>query len=328
MAYEFRLGELKRKHLRRIAMQQLRKLRALLDDASDTALGHHQARRSIKRLRALLSLAMPLAGTKRWRKLDARLGEVARQLAGRRDAAVMLQVLKALGERHGAGSLGETGARLQEALQVRSRQAGHQVDLDLASRRLKKVQRGFKTLDLREFGRKSVFRQVASDYRAGRIALTRAYRKQHADDFHALRKMVQRHWRHMQLFALVWPQEMQVRVDRARELSDILGDDHDLWVLRLTLRNGVAEWLDPAAANILDALCRKDQAELRAKAQPLLAQLFAERPTALRKRLSAYWGTASEHGAIGAHGRSQRVSPPVRAGARRSRPASPERSAE
>ncbi len=52
------------------------------------------------------------------------------------------------------------------------------------------------------------------------------------EDFHALRKSVQQHWRHMQLLSRAWPEALSARADEAKALSQLLGEDHDLYVLR------------------------------------------------------------------------------------------------
>ena len=46
-----------------------------------------------------------------------------------------------------------------------------------------------------------------------------------------MRKAVQWHWRQMSLLGRAWPDEFAVRVTAARELSQMLGDDHDLAML-------------------------------------------------------------------------------------------------
>ena len=58
-----------------------------------------------------------------------------------------------------------------------------------------------------------------------------AYDEPSDESFHTMRKAVQWHWRQMSLLARAWPDEFAVRVTAARELSQMLGDDHDLAML-------------------------------------------------------------------------------------------------
>jgi hypothetical protein len=91
----------------------------------------------------------------------------------------------------------------------------------------------------------------------------------------------------MSLLARAWPDEFAVRVTAARELSQILGDDHDLAMLiAATVK---AADMSPEQKEAIVELCLRRQHALRAAAQFRAERLFAEAPRAFLKRMKTYW---------------------------------------
>jgi CHAD domain-containing protein len=104
--------------LRRMALGQVDLALAMLGDASGAGgapdeRAVHETRKAIKRLRALLRMLRQELGERSFQRENATLRELADQLAGARDAAVMLATLDALlareerrlGRRHGVLAL-------------------------------------------------------------------------------------------------------------------------------------------------------------------------------------------------------------------------------
>jgi CHAD domain-containing protein len=88
--------------LQRMALGQLDLALELLQDAGATngERAVHETRKAIKRLRALLRLLRGRLGEATYAREDKALRDVAKQLAGARDAEVMLATLEQLIERH------------------------------------------------------------------------------------------------------------------------------------------------------------------------------------------------------------------------------------
>ena len=283
MAYEFRIGEVSRKGLRRIARQQLRKLGELLGDAADAANGHHEARKCVKRLRAGLALARPSLGNGPWQKLDRQFSKVARALSGARDTAVLLQLIGRIESEQGSAALGRAGQQLCAELARLPKSTAKFTGLKTMKARLDRLAGKLDSLPLKRFDAAAALRGLEEDYRGGREALERAYATSKPEDFHTLRKHVQRHWRHMNLLAAAWPGEFGARMELAQALSEILGEERDYWLLRERLGK---------AGGPLARWCGTEQKRLRTSAYGFLHLLFAERPKALRERLAAYWAAA------------------------------------
>ena len=80
------------------------------------------------------------------------------------------------------------------------------------------------------------------------------------------------------------------------ELSDLLGDDHDLAVV--VERIAAAPDSHGGAVAVADTVtaARARQEDLRARSMRLGASLLAERPRAFRRRIESYWALAGDLG--------------------------------
>jgi hypothetical protein len=130
-------------------------------------------------------------------------------------------------------------------------------------------------------------------YRKARRAFRAAYETPSDEAFHNWRKAVQQHWRHMQLMSRAWPEVLGGRAAEAKELSRLLGDDHDLAVLIAFVAHRGKSALSPGDAAALVQQCRTSQAELRELARPRGERLFVERASDLSARMAHYWTAAS-----------------------------------
>ncbi|MFT3729889.1 MAG: CHAD domain-containing protein [Hyphomicrobium sp.] len=288
MPYRFKINEPIEKGVRRIAREQL--------DVALTELGGehvgpknvHECRKSLKRLRALMRLVAGSVGDKKARRRIKSLGEIAQLLSARRDQTVMLGTIEKL-SRDVAGAA-EVFAPLKAGLTGQKAADPETLDPKIAERaRLLLLQESkkFARMELGKRGFAALAGGLEASYRQGRKASSYAYEEPTDENFHDLRKAVQWHWRQMSLLAKAWPEEFAVRVDAARELSQLLGDDHDLAILIAAASKSdtmTAEQKEGAVA-----ICRHQQEILRATAEYRAARLFAEKPEAFIGRVAVYW---------------------------------------
>jgi CHAD domain-containing protein len=294
MPYRFKIDEPVELGFRRIAREQLDA--ALQEFAAPEVQpkGVHECRKTLKRLRALVRLVAPALGEDKARKRIDALSEIAQLLAAHRDQAVMLDTvtkLTAQSGAEGASTLAPLTAQFSQTL------AAAQQPLDPGSAAKARLMllhevKKFSRLRIRKRGFAALEGGLEKSYRHARKALKIAYSEPADETFHTLRKSAQWHWRQMSLLARAWPEEFAVRVADARELSQILGDDHDLALLIAeTVKAGAIS--SEQKENIVE-LCRHKQQVLRAAAEFRAERLFAEEPRAFMKRMDAYWkfGTA------------------------------------
>jgi len=139
---------------------------------------------------------------------------------------------------------------------------------------------------------------LVKTYRRGRKALRAAYEAPGTESFHEWRKRVKYHWYHVRLLQDVWSEMMEVREEAAHDLSDLLGDDHDLAVLRETLLAEPEAFGSERDVQAFIGLIDRRRAELQAAARPLGERVFAEKPKRLAARLGSYWQTWKNRGKL------------------------------
>jgi CHAD domain-containing protein len=299
MPYRFKPTQRLDKSFRRVGLEQIdHALARLASKTGDHAVDVHETRKCMKRLRALLRIARPSLGEVAFKRENARFRDIAQLLAATRDRHVLLETLVKLQAacRTDDAHLVAALARARTALDADS----EQMVVPPASERkartaLVGARRKIERIALSGRGFDTIEGGLRRTYADARKALPEAYRIGTDAAFHELRKHVQHHWRHMLLLSRVWPAEFAARAAAARELSQALGDDHDLAVLAEFLVRLPPSRMPRAEARLVAAAARERQQELRARAHLVGNQLLAEEPRDFTRRIAAYWRTARRH---------------------------------
>jgi CHAD domain-containing protein len=292
MSFRLKLNEPLQKCVRRISSEQFDIASRELAAIAIMPDGVHQTRKVLKRLRALLRLIGPSIGARRQKAHNVQLRDIGRMLAGRREQAVLIETLSALAAR----AEPEATAVIEgyrDRLRAPHLDLAGSLDSDLAGRvkaRIAEQAKAFSKLKVKGNGFDAIEPGLVATYRSGRKAFHLAYEDPHDDNFHELRKMVQAHWRHISLISRAWPEMLDVRVAAARDLSLILGDDHDLSVLIAHVSADTDA--DTSAKDVIIQAARSQQSALRDRARPHLDRLFAERPADFGARMRVYWRAA------------------------------------
>jgi CYTH domain-containing protein len=113
---------------------------------------------------------------------------------------------------------------------------------------------------------------------------------------HEWRKAVKQLWYQARLVEPAAPSVLSALVDRLDDLSEALGDDHDLAVLIERFGADPDAFGGHRVVERTTVLARLQQDELRARALRLGATIFAERPRAFAERIAAYWAVTAEEG--------------------------------
>ena len=125
-------------------------------------------------------------------------------------------------------------------------------------------------------------------YARGRRRYREAREDPSDERLHELRKRSKDLWYHLRLLRRGWPEVIETTADEAHELSDLLGDDHDLVVLGADLEHGF-EPLTDGQREHLRKLIEARRGELQEQSFALAERIFAEKPKRFVKRIGAYW---------------------------------------
>jgi CYTH domain-containing protein/CHAD domain-containing protein len=293
-SHEYRLKseESPSEGLRRIALGRVEKALERLDDAEGEGLAGavHGARKDLKKLRGLLRLVREELGRKAFKAENGRYRDAGRQLSGSRDAEVKLETLLAL--HHRFDDLPGEGAKVWEGLLESERDAIAAAMRDDREGRIAEAREAI-AAGRDEIGRWSLRSDswaliepgLSNSYGDGRRALRRAEADRSAESVHEWRKRAKDLWYQLRIVEDAWPALLGEVVDQLHQLTELLGDHHDLAVLAgdLGTREAVGD------RDALGAAIEKHQEELLDAAFELGHRLYAEKPKAFRLRIRRYW---------------------------------------
>jgi hypothetical protein len=186
-------------------------------------------------------------------------------------------------------------ARAEEASRAEDRQAGAGSAAELF--RAGGAQVAGAGLDAR--GWEAIGPGLERTYRAGRHALARVGRNGASApaDVHEWRKRTKDAWYHVRLLGPAAPSILDPLDDRFHDLSDALGDAHDLVVICARLRDAPERFGGEGPVRAACELAEARRADLEQRAARLGARLYAEKPGAYTARIGAYWQVWHEAGA-------------------------------
>jgi CHAD domain-containing protein len=255
----------------------------------------HEARKDTKKLRALLRLVRGELPGKVYRREANSFRDAGRQLAGVRDADVMLATLGALEPRLPADVAGDLRQAL-EAHRIRTAAGALGPAAQTAVEILSEVRARVGDWPLGSDGFDGLEDGLRRIYRQGRRAHRAARKDPSVEDLHGWRKRVKDLWYHLSLLEIAWQPVMSALADEAHELSDRLGDDHDLAVLLAWAREHAT------APDELTRAVESRRAELQAEAFEYGARLYADKPGVFVDRVARWWETSARAaGAEAAH---------------------------
>jgi CYTH domain-containing protein/CHAD domain-containing protein len=290
-AFRLAAGERVGDGVRRIARGQID---AAIDDLTTADAGElgqavHSARKHFKRLRSVVRLARDELGDDAYRRENEAFRDAGRRLSGARDSQVMVETLADLTKRYRDELAPESFAALrsvlvaeqlasQEALRTDTGAVADVVEeLRAARARTSQWDVGGEEPDVLASG----FERI---YRRGRKA-SRAARSEPGDAaLHDLRKRVKDLWYAGQLLRPAAPKRTTKLARRASDLSDVIGEDHDLAVLQQTAQRH-AHSLTDDERRTLDELIQRRRAKLRRRVLKAARRLYARRPKAASRRI-------------------------------------------
>ena len=287
-AYRLKSEEGVAEGLRRIANgraeEAIKRLAAVDDESLATAI--HGARKDLKKLRAVLRLLRRELGPGTFRAENRVYREAGRLLSRSRDAEVKLATLRTLRDRAGDELPAQTALFWERVLErEREEISGAGAKLDEATRLIGQGRDRIAGWELRVDGWELLKPGLTGSYRDGRQAMIRALAEPSVENVHRWRKRAKDHWYELRILREAWPLLLEATIAQAHELTELLGEHHDLALLGddLRARGGLGE------RGPIEAAIAKRQEELFEAAVAIGRRLYAEKPKAFRRRLERYW---------------------------------------
>lgn len=290
MSFELETDESVEAGIKRIVDEQLAS--ALKDlrngDAKKADAAVHACRKRLKRIRAIVRLVREELGEEVFAIENASFRDAGGSLSEARDAAVLVKTLDGLKTSvDGAAFKGARKKMLarRRAVAKRVLEAGN--GLEAVAEQVESARQRVAGWAISRDGWDALRQGLKGIYGEARAAYERAEVGGEAELFHDWRKRVKDLWHQSEVLEGIWPVVMQEMAEQFHALADILGDEHDLSVLKAVLEAEAlarAEEVSPAV-DVAEA----HRAILQRNAKSLGARIFAERAGAFTRRLGEYW---------------------------------------
>ncbi|MBH0111660.1 CHAD domain-containing protein [Novosphingobium sp. YJ-S2-02] len=296
--------------LRRIATEQVDvALGAIAQGRADPALADHavhEVRKSCKKVRALLRLGQPALAD--YGDADACFAGLARGLSGSRDARVVMASFERLTARLKGG-----GPDLELSALCQSLKAGVGLPypssaeggagppqvlhaLDEAAGRLEAARDQIAGWNLSLTGWEALGPGLAKTLAKATRARDALVRKPGARARHDLRKHLKYNWYHTRLLAPLWPGPFRARAASLAQVTEDLGEHHDLFVLCGHVRDAASKGkrgCREAADYVLRRAARR-QRKLERRVDPEIARLLVRKPVGLARDWGRLWSIAMD----------------------------------
>lgn len=300
MPYRFKTGESLQHGVRRVVSGQIdRALAELADTTLDRSDTIHQVRKRCKKIRAALRLVR--SGLASYPEENAWYRDAARRISDVRDAEAMIETCDALSRR----CAGQVDATTMQALRDRleGRRNALFEDTERIDGRLREFEASMvagreraESLEIHDEGYATALAGMSKTYARAREAMDAVLQNPTPENVHQWRKRVKYHGYHVRLLRDAWAPVMQAVWEEVGSLGALLGDHHDLCVLK---RWVIDEQVLSEDAGRLDDFIRfvdARTARLEEESRPLGGRLFAEKPKHLERRFAIYLGIWCKQG--------------------------------
>jgi CHAD domain-containing protein len=258
----------------------------LLDRRRLTDEGVHSVRKNLRRARAMLRMLRASIGKSAYRRENGLLRDCARRLSLLRDSRALLDTammlrarIRSADEHTGVTSL-ETLLRRDHAL-ARRKLTRDGAAIDVMRDALRSSYR--RSADWRpRHGADSPVQGVMRVYSRGRAAQERAQSHRTATNLHELRKQTKFLFHQLEALEPLQPDLITRLAKRSHRLADLLGDDHNLTVLRTRVTHSPLERHDRVR---LQRIIDHERAKLDRTALARARRMYRQSPAAFAARL-------------------------------------------
>ena len=295
MEYRLKRGESAPEGVRRMAAEQLDKALehlACQDGKRDKHI--HEARKATKRLRALVRLVRRELEDEVYALENQCYRDAGQRLSELRDATVLVETLDRLVESLGEDVPKSRFARVRAWLVERRDLAyGQAASSDRVAQEviadLTQARERLEDWNLQRQGWGGIRVGLQRIYARGRRDFAAAYALPSDEAFHDWRKQAKYLWYHTQILENIWPSVMQALTGELDQLGELLGQDHDLAVLRTTVRAEFPRAGATATLRALESRIGEVRARKQAEARLLAERIYLEQPRDFTRRLRGYW---------------------------------------
>jgi len=253
----------------------------------------HDIRKRLKKLRALCRLVRDELGEDNYKSINIYFRDLGREISDFRDLTAHLETLELLNERFGkhlyvnffrtfSKQIEEEREQMENTLRSQNFFSEYLVE------KLKKAKKELTSWPVESNNIDIILPSIERVYQRGQMALQKAYETPEKENFHEWRKRVKYLWYQTLLLQDTWPNFFDTLEAEIHELGDLLGNDHDLMVLKEKILAGDFRLKEETHRELMIAIINEYSNSLRSKAKTKGELIYAESPKDFKKRIGKY----------------------------------------
>jgi len=130
---------------------------------------------------------------------------------------------------------------------------------------------------------------LKATYKKAQDAMHEAAREPTIEKLHEWRKRSKYLWHQLHALDVIAPPVLSALAERTHHVTQLLGDDHDLAMLRERIHGQVADFGGQQMVESLSAAIDRRREDLKRQALAIGRQLFAPKPSQFAGQLKDYW---------------------------------------
>lgn len=295
MSYQLKRKESLLQGIKRIVIEQTDKAIDELTNAEEIGIGEavHQVRKRFKKNRAVIRLVRYSLGEKTFERENKYFRDLGRELAGLRDGEVTIETLDNLSTHFSDLVQPESFTNIRRELRVDYRQEYQStVNNDVLTsvkHELKNVRERVDSWKLKSDRWTAIDRSFKRVYKRGYQDLRQAKAEPTAENLHEWRKRVKYLRYQLKILSPMWSDLIEQWIDLTHDLTDYLGEDHDLAVLKEFVVSQPERFDSQSNKELLISLCDRRQQQLQLAAIDLGEKIYTEKPKRFSNRFGNYW---------------------------------------
>ncbi len=294
MGYQLEIHESAAEGIRRIVWEEIDYAIANLQHPTDRDKAIHETRKCFKKIRAVIRLVRDELGKRIYKAENYFYRDLGRTLSPMRDSAVLIESLEKLkkhfGERFPADFFNHAKDQLTAMHHERTQQELEGTHLfEKVIVELEKGRARITEWPIRHKGFSPFCGGLHRIYQRGKKRMRDADKETTDETLHEWRKRVKDMWYAVCLFQPSWNEILKPYAEKLHDLSDLLGDDHDLGRLKVFLSEHPDVCMNDDAKELLVALIKQDRTIIQSSIWPLGGRIFTEKPEAFLIRIRGYW---------------------------------------
>ena len=253
----------------------------------------HEARKHFRKARAALRMVRGELGAAAFNRENKSVRDASRPLSEVRDAKVLIERLDALNDLSKGRVSSDGIANLRHELVARRRVArgrtiGDSDTLFSILRQARDVRRRSKRWPLRRRGWNAIEDGLGKVYKQGKAAMLNVRLQSTDETLHEWRKRAKDLRYELELLRNICPVVMKRLAGQAHQLTNLLGEDHDLAVMRSVVREVSQQGLC-IEADALTGVIDQRRRVLQVRASALGERIYKRKTKAFLRRLKRYW---------------------------------------